>query len=403
MDQGLAQRRICVLANQDHTTHPIIRRQLKTLQAAGYHVTVVDQGDTSAPREPFVRRVRPVSIAATAKFVWRVLRRVDEQRLGEPWWTLVYFLQVLLTATRYWAVAVRQRSDFYQAHDLETLLPALAAARVRRRPVIYDAHELTSEQGDPRSMRKAVERWIERRLVPRVDYVIAPNAARSRIYARRCELRNPPVVIRNCPPSTEVPRSDLLRQQLGLSADVRIVVYHGSLMQGRALDHLVAATREFDTNISLVLIGAESPFFQTVLVPLVESMPEPRRVHFIPFVEPDRVLDYVASADLGVVIYQNVNLNNYLCAPTKLYEYLMVGLPVVTSNFPEMLELFEQFPVGLPFNPDDPSSIAAAINLFFRTREQNSLEMESALRRARQQFTWEQESRKLLDIFANAA
>jgi glycosyltransferase involved in cell wall biosynthesis len=393
----MKQRRICVLANQDYTTHPIIRRQLKTLQTEGYHVTVVDQGE-ARPAEPFVRRVRPVSLTAAAKWPWRVLRRIDERRLGEPWWTVVYFLQVLLTAVRYWAIAVRQLPDFYHSHDLETLLPALAAGRIRRRPVIYDAHELTSEQGDPRSMRKAVERWLERRLLPRVDYLIAPNAPRSEVYARRCELRNPPVIIRNCPPTTQVPRSDLLREKLGLSPETRIVVYHGALMEGRALDQLVAAAREFDPDIGLVLIGAETTYFQSVLKPLARSIP--RRVHVIPFVEPDRVLDYVASADLGVVIYQNINLNNYLCAPTKLYEYLMVGLPVVASNFPEMLDLFSQFPVGRSFDPDDPSSIAAAINAFFRTGDEDRLEIEAAVQRARRQFTWEQESRKLLEIFA---
>jgi glycosyltransferase involved in cell wall biosynthesis len=394
-----------MLANQDHASHPIIRRQLRTLQSAGYQVTVVDRAEqgtmpvVTSPGGAKVVRVRPVSLGAAAKQVWRVLRRIDEQRLGELWWTLVYFVQLLLTDVRYWATAVHQRADFYHAHDLETLLPAVLASRVRGRPVVYDAHELTSEQGDVRSLRKAVERWLERRLVPRVDYLITPNAPRAEIYARRCALRNPAVVVRNCPPTLEVRRTDLLRQELGVSADTRIVVYHGALIDGRALDNLVTAARAFDNRIVLVLIGADSEYSQTVLEPLAQSVSEPRRVYFVPFVEPDRVLDYVASADLGVAIYKNINLNNYLCAPTKLYEYLMVGLPVVTSNFPEMLELLEQYAVGRTFDPDSPASIANAINTFFETYPRQGPQIQDAVEKARRRFTWERESQKLIEIF----
>lgn len=395
--------RICMLANADHTTHPIIRRQLTSLGQAGYHVAVVDQGASrldSVGRARIIVRVQPVSLQWLAGVLWRVLRRIDEQHLGEPWWTMVHFLQVFLTGLRYGSAAVRQDADFYQAHDLETLLPAIVAGRVRHRPIIYDAHELTSEQGDPHSLRKAIERWLEIRLVPMVDYLVTPNASRAEVYARRCRLRHAPIIVRNYPPTLDVQPSDLLRQELGLTSRTRLVVYHGALIDGRALDNLVASVREYDSDIALVVIGEQTPYFHTVLEPLARSTDVRQRIHFVPFVSPERVLEYVASADLGVVIYQNINLNNYLCAPTKLYEYLMVGLPVVVSAFPEMLELLHRLPVGRAFNPDDASSIAAAINVFFRTWDQQRSEIQAALRKARRQFTWEQESRKLLEVFA---
>ena len=80
----------------------------------------------------------------------------------------------------------------------------------------------------------------------------------------------------------------------------------------------------------------------------------------------------------------------------------MVGLPIVASAFPEIREVLDQLPVGRAFDPEDPSSIAAAVNAFFRTRAQNKQAIEAGLNRARQQFTWEQESRKLLKVFEEA-
>jgi glycosyltransferase involved in cell wall biosynthesis len=115
------------------------------------------------------------------------------------------------------------------------------------------------------------------------------------------------------------------------------------------------------------------------------------------------MMQYVASADLGVVIYRNINLNNYLCAPTKLYEFVMVGVPVVVSDFPELAAFLDEFPAGRTFDPEQPVSIAAAVNAFFRADEVEHLRCKQALERARRIFTWEQEGQKLLHIFRRPA
>src|ERR687888_2370985 len=141
--------RICMLFGQDHTTHPIIRRQLGTLSEAGCALTVVDGGDAVAGVAGITYtsvHVRPISLRLLAKTVWRVLRRVSSPSLGEAWWTLIHFLQVFLTAIPYAVLAIRSDADHYQAHDLYSLLPALVAGKLRGRRVIYDAHELVSEQ-----------------------------------------------------------------------------------------------------------------------------------------------------------------------------------------------------------------------------------------------------------------
>ena len=54
--------------------------------------------------------------------------------------------------------------DVLHCHDFPLLAVAVEAKRRRPTPLVYDAHELTSGQGDPRSMRTGVERWLERRL-----------------------------------------------------------------------------------------------------------------------------------------------------------------------------------------------------------------------------------------------
>jgi glycosyltransferase involved in cell wall biosynthesis len=375
---------------------------VKTVVDNGYDLSILD----TAPRSPSiagieyaVEHIPRVSLGSSPTWVWRILRRVWP-RSGEVWWTLVHILEVALTAARVALAAYRLNADYYQAHDLYALIPAWLAGKAHRRQVIYDAHEFVSEQGDPRSLRNQFERLVEKWLVPRADKLIVPSAARGRLYVERYGVRSRPILVLNCPPTTDIAPSRVIHERLGLPVSTRVVLYHGTFMPGRALEHLLLSARAFDTGTVLVMIGAENDFFQEVLHPLYRTEHLEHRVFFIPFLPPDEVQRYVASADLGVVIYRNINLNNYFCAPTKLYEFLMAGVPVVLSHFPEMLEFLEEYPVGAAFDPEDPMSIAVAVNGVLRAGPVETQLRTDAVQHARTHFTWERESHKLLEVFA---
>ena len=85
-------------------------------------------------------------------------------------------------------VAWRQDADCYQAHDLVTLFAAVVAGKLRRRPAIYDSHELASDTGNPASLRSFLLRAAEKLLIPRADRVIVPNHSRAVIYAEEHTL-----------------------------------------------------------------------------------------------------------------------------------------------------------------------------------------------------------------------
>lgn len=395
--------KICMLVSEDHTRHPIIRRQVGVLLKSAYSLTVLDQLSAANVQYPTGYKrviIRPLRLGFIGKGVWRLLRRLPIVDLGEAWWTVIWALQMIMTAVRYAKLAFDEKADVYQAHDLDTLLGAIAAGRLRQRPVVYDAHELMSEQGNPSSLRNRFLRLLEKILVPRVDYLIVPNASRAKVYTDRYSPKNPPVVILNCPPTITVERSNKLRARLGLGDSTQVALYHGTLMAGRGLEELLLSAPNFDEGIVLVVIGEQNKFYHTVLQPLWERERLAERVIFVPHIPPDEIMEYVASVDLGIVIYKNTNLNNYLCAPTKLYEYFMAQIPVAVCDFPEMRTLLEEYAVGSHFCPDDPKSIAKVVNAFFGTQPGERLRLTQELQRARERFNWELEGKKLLNIFA---
>jgi glycosyltransferase involved in cell wall biosynthesis len=394
-----------MIISEAHSRHPIVRRQVPTLLKAGAQLIVVE-GVRSQTRiaglQYTVVYVPPISLNRPARQIWRVLRLFAPWS-GEIWWTFVHIMQLLLTSICVAGTVARIQADFYQAHDLYSLLPTLIVGKLKHTTTIYDAHELTSEQGNPRSLRNRFERALEGQLVPRVDKLVMPTTARAQHYVQRFSLQVQPTVVMNCPPTRTVQRTPRLRERLGLPASTRVALYHGTFIQGRALEQLMMAARSFEPNTVLVMIGEQNDFFRAVLRPMYEQQDLAGRVYFFPYVEPQDLLEYVAAADVGIVIYRMVNLNNILAAPTKLYDYLMAGVPVAVAAVPDMKAFLQEFDVGRAFDPEQPSSIAAAINSVLSATDSDCSRREEELLRARRTFNWENESTKLLSVFGLSA
>jgi glycosyltransferase involved in cell wall biosynthesis len=286
--------------------------------------------------------------------------------------------------------------NVWHCHDLYTLPLGYRAKRRYGGKLVYDAHELTTELAYISRPERMGWRVLERFLIRRADEVITTGAYRAEYLAKRYKIA-PPTIILNCPPLAAVRKDNrALRKKLGLEDDtVPVILYQGGFIGGRGLDQLVLAVTHLDKGV-LVLMGWGE--LETELRALVREKGLQQRVYFTEPVPPDEVTYYCISASVGVVIYQNTSLNNYYATPNKLYEYIHAGLPVVSSNFPALKEIIEGYGLGCTFDPEEPESIAAAINRVLADGQLYDKMKRNALKAAKI-FNWETESRKLLEIY----
>jgi len=88
------------------------------------------------------------------------------------------------------------------------------------------------------------------------------------------------------------------------------------------------------------------------------------------------------------VPYRPTTLNNRLCLPNKIFEYLQAGLALAVSALPEMERVVKEIGAGEVFNPEQPRDIARAINALtcdagrLQTLKDRALDVG-------QHFTWE--------------
>jgi glycosyltransferase involved in cell wall biosynthesis len=86
------------------------------------------------------------------------------------------------------------------------------------------------------------------------------------------------------------------------------------------------------------------------------------RVHRIPPVPLDQVIDFAASADVGVSPAIPNSLNDAYSLPNKLFQYMAAGVPVVASDFPQVREVVEGSGAGWCVDARDPDAIARALD-----------------------------------------
>ena len=292
------------------------------------------------------------------------------------------------------AMAWNARADIYEAHDLPALLPSYLVALLRRKPLVFHAHELYPEM--IAKMRFArLWKMLEKILVPRVDLVVTPEENRSRIYYEEYHSKRMPLTVMNCPPYVPPKKSTKLRDDLAARGvpSRTIVLYQGLMDTSRCIEELAESARYFNDGTVLVLLGNGFKGWENPSAVFGRS---DRIVHY-PRVDYDELLAYTSSADIGVLFYRNECRNNYFCAPNKLYEYMMMGLPVITNNFPGIMKIVEGENVGLCVDPTDPPAVARAIEKLTTNRALYETMRENCFRLTRDKYNWQEEFKKLYE------
>lgn len=352
MDSAKA-RSICMLLHSNYNTDARVKREARHL-AARAHVRVLQMAERD--QSPGVRADAGVEVE-------RFQLATRELPQSTIWWGVKFIELTLRMAWR----AARMRPSVYHAHDLIMVPAAIFASWLSPAPVIYDSHELWNEAADQTPARRRFWAVVERWALPRVTAVIAVNQSRAEVMVD--ELGSPvPFVLPNfpmykpiaaLPPRDTSPLRELVRSRVGDGK--QILLYQGVLGEGRNLDRVVAAMAHVRTPVVLVLLGQVGPYSDG-LKTQAERLGIADRVLIHDRIDSDVLPAFTVGAAAGLVIYAETPRNNYLCAPNKLFEYCMAGVPVVGCNFPEVARVMNAYPIGESFETADPTVIAAAID-----------------------------------------
>jgi glycosyltransferase involved in cell wall biosynthesis len=352
-----------------------------SLQDAGYAVTILATSELDADRAlnlpagaaaeqidgVTIERIKTVGQDPRYRWVYRLGRRLGQrtQRFDMVTVALLGALNGYNTYSRlapYYAA--HANADIYTAHDLNTLQPAMLAAHANHAAVVYDAHELYPEVNERLiRLRRGYWRKVEARLLSKCDAASTVNEFIAEEMAKRYHVPPPTVIYNATNPSPgfdPTSPADHLRTDLSISKERRIALFQGGMTEGRGLEKLVLAAQLLPDNIVIVLMGGGR--YRTTLERLAAEAGVQDKVYFRDAVPQSKLVEYCTSADVGLITYQAVDLNNYYCSPNKLFDYIVAGLPIIANDLPFLRKMITTYGLGLIGDMNTPEQIAILIS-----------------------------------------
>lgn len=296
---------------------------------------------------------------------------------------------------RFWyrAFRIARNLDFdvVHCHDFDTLPLGVLLARLRRKPLILDAHDIYSLMIVGESSIAGRMLWpLERCMASKADVLITTNEAMAGMLSAKRTKSS--VIVRNSPDLSALAGSTIedTRKRHGLAGFV--VSYFGSLEPGRAVEEL-ATSFSTDDGISVIIGGSGT--LQSVVEKASESSSV---VRFLGNIETDEVLKITCASDLIPVMYDPSNPKYRICTPIKVLEAMACGKPVVAAKGLDISEMIER--VGCGFVIDySRENLARTV----REASKSSGELQEMGKRGKAHFeknlAWETSRSALLGVY----
>jgi glycosyltransferase involved in cell wall biosynthesis len=141
------------------------------------------------------------------------------------------------------------------------------------------------------------------------------------------------------------------------------IIYHGGMSQERGLFHMLEAmiiVRQTNPNIILLLVGNLRGILREQVDIFIDNHELQEHIKIIGHVHHEDLVNYIAVCKVGLVPLQPTRkfLKNI---PTKQFEYMLCGLPVIGANMPPITNYTGKANSGIIIDPTNPEELASAI------------------------------------------
>lgn len=287
-----------------------VQKEIYTLQKAGHHVTlVVSSFNTNDNLDNYDFDIIELRSEYSSFAIGRLFSAISYYR---------QIHKIIKTVS----------PNIIHCNDLNTLLYIGGISRSIE--VVYDAHELYLEG------RTGLIKWfwdkVEKTLIYRTKAVIVPQIDRLYYMSFRYKL---PIyhyhLVENFPMKTNNLTRTYFKDVFGLDTGNRTVIsYIGAITKERELLPLIESMTLID-NAVLFIIGKGNKEYELQLNNFIEKNKLQDIVKIYPPIPHNEVLYAINSSHIGVCFYNDKNFNSYFCASNKLYEYLDLGVKVLTN------------------------------------------------------------------------
>jgi glycosyltransferase involved in cell wall biosynthesis len=305
------------------------------------------------------------------------------------------FLFYMFFNIRLFLYLLFHKSDLLVSNDLDTLLPNFIVSKLKKLPLVYDSHEYFT--GVPEIQNRSFVKWVwkslERMIFPHLISVMTVSDAIATQYEKEYNVKS--CTVRNCSKKADdiIPFS---HGDLSINPDHMLLILQGAGINiDRGGKELIEAVYQTE-KVSLLIVGS-GDLIEDLKNKVIE-LDLAGRVKFIPKVPWKVLLKYTKSADVGLSLDKNTNLNYRFSLPNKLFDYISAGIPIIASDLPEVKKIVFRNRCGIIISEVTPENISNALSEL-KDNPVKLAELRKNAVETSKKINWEIESEKVKEFY----
>jgi glycosyltransferase involved in cell wall biosynthesis len=352
----------------------ILYRECSSLAAAGYKVVFIVPSETR-------KRVNGVEIIPLPRVKNRLFR------------------MLVLPLIALWK-ALLQRPVICHYHDPELMPIGFVLRWVFQKKVVYDIHEsvhrqMLSKTWIPKYIRSAVAnlyRLAEPVLTIGQELIVVRN-----IFA--ADYSKPVYTVHNYPCFEATGQSDLMEKTINAARP--LLVYVGDISEIRGAFVYLDLAEDFvnqGRDFEMMLIGQYDELTGIRIKNIIKTRNLHNHVKITGRLAFPEAMTYVRRADIGLCLllpapHYSVGL------ATKIFEYMMFGVPVLCSNYDVWRKYVYGENAGMMVNPCDRQAVLETCNKMLKDPLDLETMGKNGKRAIQEKYNWENEFKTLLQCY----
>ena len=306
-----------------------------------------------------------------------------------------------ITFSRLLRACLAEDADVIHCHEPDALLIGIFAKYFKHRQVVYDIHEHWPSEipFDLGIRNNSLTQKALSALVSRAEILLAHRAERTfavseSVAARFKEKGVEPAILSNYSiADLDIPYSpDRNGQNLMFMAG-NMQSFHGVSECIEAVSRI----REHYPDTTLTLIGK----IREDQSDHIRRSDQNRFVTSTGFLPYREMYERLNEGIAGLLVFQPTYYNITIGLPNKLFDYMLLGLPVIASDLPEIRSVVTSADCGILINPEDINEIVDAIAYLFDHPDKARKMGVNGRRAVLEHYNWSRMESDLLQAYRN--
>ena len=295
-----------------------------------------------------------------------------------------------------WQRLKRSKTSIFHFHDPELIWIGIKAKLLLKKKVIYDIHEDVSAA----IMRKM---WLNK--IQKVFYSIAYKLLEKIVglvfdhfilseYLFKKPRASATTIILNYPIIPET------RNKNSKSIDL---LYLGAVTEDRGIFIIIEVVKKLVKkypNLKVEIVGHVPSSIKAHIGDEIRKENLNDVIYLRGFIDYNAASDYIKRSRIGLcLLFPTKNyLNSY---PTKLFDYMTCGIPIVGSNFGQLARIIKEANCGATVDPYDIQDIVRVLDSLLSKNDYCSDLGANGWEYIKDTYTWQSQENKLLELYSN--